>query len=519
MYQIAKNASFNLVAMLIALIASTATSIISARILGPSELGIFSFVIWLFTTLVLFIDPGMSNATEKFVAELEGRGQRAEGNSLTLILLVLNTLIGLLFGTALIVSSTWLATTLGQPAAQPYLTIMGLGLPIGMTLGILRRRLSGFQRYDLLSIVSIVSSCVTLIGTALLLAHGFGVGGVVWLTVGANLIQLGMCAIFVWRQKNLRPLAALAKPLRQRVFRYCAGIFFISCLDLIILHRFETLFLSLYSNSEQIGYYGLAYSIVFILSTTVPVALGGVLIPAFSQQFGAGERESLQRIYAVSTKYASFVGFPICLGGIAIAKSMVHLLYGEQYISVAILLQILFVATFLETISGPGSALFLSLGKPDLALFWKVPLAILTVGLGYVLVPMYAAVGAATTRMICQSLGGMALTLYLARYQRFRIPYIALLRTGLAAGAIAFLAYLVTRQFAGWGGLAAGILIAMVAYVPCLILTGAVDSEDIFLIRTLAANMPKPFQLVLISVSNIIELTSMRMAMVLERKA
>ncbi len=296
--------------------------------------------------------------------------------------------------------------------------------------------------------------------------------------------------MLVWRRHPLRPLEAVSASLVHRVRRYCAGAFIISTFDAIIWQRSETFFLGRYSTVDQIGYYGLAYSISGVLATMLPFAASGVLMPALSHQFGAGERDTMQRTYAAATKYVVILGLPFCLGGIAVAKPAIELIYGGGYAPAVWPLQILLVSGAVVAMAGPTSALFLALGKPYLAGLWGIPIALLNLMLGYSLAGPYGAVGAALANSICQVLGVAAGITYLSHFQQFRLPVGALLRTTMAASLGAGLTYLIVTLLAGWAGLVAAVTASAIVYIPALLLAGALDSSDFAVLRGLTSALP-----------------------------
>lgn len=490
--QIAKNSSLNLLTTLVAFVTGTGASIIAARLLGPADLGLFAFVNWTFTTLLLLVDPGLSSAIAKFVSELLGSGKQAIGNTLTLAVLLVQAGIGMLAGLLLWALGDQIANLMGQPPAGLYLPVMGLAVPTAMIAGILRARLSGFQRYDLISLAGIVNSCFLLVGTVVVLAQGLGVRGLVLLTVAGSFLQLALFAFFVPRQRNLWRLEPVPAQMIRRVLSYSVGVFFITSLDSIIWQRSETFFLGLFSTTEQIAYYGLAYSIAGILVTMLPAAISGVLMPALSNYHGAGQRDRMQDIYARTTKYVEIVVLPVCLGGIAIARPMVELFYGPAYLPVVELLRILLVASAVGAMAGPGSGLFLALGKPYLAVFWAIPIAVLNVGLAFVLVKAHGAMGAAVANSVCQVLGVMFGTAYLIRFQRFSLPFAALGRAVAAATISSLVAYATVESLADWPGLVAGISLGAILYFPALVMCRAVDERDFSVLRQTVVGLP-PF--------------------------
>jgi O-antigen/teichoic acid export membrane protein len=517
MRQLLKSTSFNLIATVVGLITGIATSIIAARILGPSDLGLFSFITWIFASVVLLVDPGATSATTRFVAELEGASSRAVGNGLNLLLLGIQVLVSCVSGALLFAFSPWIAEALGQPTAQPYVAILGPVVPIAMIGAIFRARLAGFQRYDLTSLVVIVGSTLTLIGTIALLSLGYGVSGLVWLGIGVVTLQLALLTILVLKRYGFSNSAQVSRSLVTRVLRYCSGVFIITSIDVIVWQRSGTLFLGRYSTTEQIAFYGLAFNIAALLVTTLPATLSSILLPAFSNLFGGGGRDSMQRMFERSVRYVGLVAIPICLVTIALADPLISLLYGERYAPAVGALQVLLVASTMGAISGPVSALLFALGKPLRAVAWGFPIAILNLGIAFTLVPSYGALGAAAANAVCQILWVAASAAYLARSQSFELPVASLLRTGAAAGVSAWLAYLASQGLPDLLGLLVGAGVAIVVYTPLVIVMGAINSSDFALTRELADFMPRPIGTTFNWIAGMAESASLRLSTIARR--
>ena len=475
---IGRNTFFNLIALGFNLLSGITTSILITRGLGPTQYGTYSLIAWLFTPFNLVIERGVFTTTAKFIAELEGRQKHAIGNALFFFLFILQTLAGIFFGVLLVLFSFPLAALFGHPEIQPYFRLVGYWMPLAICAGGLRARLAGLQRYDLASIVSILSSCFNVLGTLWILVAGSGVQSLAWLIAANGLVQVVLFAGMVWNQNNWKHLEWVPWSLVQRILRFYGGIFLTIPFDAVIWLRSETFFLSRYSPASQMGYYSLASMIATVLVTTLPSALSGVLMPALSSQFGSRQPEAMQQVYRRATKYIAWVCIPTGLGMAAIANLAIKLSYGESYSPVIPVLQILLIANVITALSGPGSAHFLALGKPFYAIFWQAPIAALDLWLSYQLVPGYGAIGAATANATGQILGVLSGTVYLVIFARLRVPVKELAKIFASAVVVSLIAYITTLLIPNWFGLGVGILFALALYLPTLMIFHAISADD-----------------------------------------
>ncbi len=491
MLKIAKNAGFNLINSLVIFFTGLGASIYAARVLGPDNYGEYSFILWVFTSLLILGDIGISSALEKYVAELEGSNLRNYANRLTSLLFFTQISIGILLGLFLMRFSQDISEYFNLPIIKQYSVVFSIGIPIGLSFSILRGRLAGFQRYDLISLISITAGIFTFIGTILLLIFKFGIKELLILTVGIYAYQFIMSAIILWSTTTRFKGNRLPKSILQKVLRYCIGAYIISSFNLVVWQRSETFFLGHFSKTAEIGFYGLAYSISSTLVTLVPFALSGVLLPALSHSFGAGEKDQIQKIYSLATKYIALISIPISIGSIALARPLIQLVFGVNYSPAIWPLRILLIASLFCALTGPGSALFLALGKPYLAALWGIPIAILNLVLAFILTQRYGAVGAAIANTASQIIGVSVGTIYLLHFKRYKLPINSMVRTLISAIISACISYLLVTFLDGWISLLLAIISGAFLYIIMLIILQVITPTDFGFFREVINILPK----------------------------
>lgn len=117
--------------------------------------------------------------------------------------------------------------------------------------------------------------------------------------------------------------------------------------------------------SEQLGYYQIAYALPDELRNRLSGPLQRVLFPAFSllQDDLAAFRQGVAR----SQRLLSVIVLPIGAGLALTAENIVKILYGEQWLPVIPLLQILAINGALRTMFSLVGSIYYARGRPDLA--------------------------------------------------------------------------------------------------------------------------------------------------------
>lgn len=490
MHRIAQNASLNLFAALVNLLTGIGISVLAARVLGAHEYGVFSFAVWLLTTSVWLLDPGGYSILAKFTSQLAGARQKEVANTLFIGLLLIQGIIGLSSLILIIIFRTYLAKFLGTNGIQPILIIISIGMPVYLVFNVLRGRLAGLQQYNLMSLVTIIASLLSFALISVMLNRGFRTTYLLMSTIGIVLFQLVVFALLIVKLGKVWLFSPIPRLLMGQVLRYSAGIFFILKIDIIIWQRSETYFLGRYSTPEQIGYYNLAFNIANILVMTMPLSLIAVLLPALSNKYGAGENNAIQSIYATATKMISFFCLPAGLGCMAIAKSMIQLFYGVTYNPAVPILQLLLISCIISSVAGPGSSLLYAINKPYIAVFWGIPIAILDLMLAYIFVRSYGAIGAAIANIVCQILASVVCTLYLIKYEGFKLPFISIIKTATVSVIAAFVAFSFTSIFNNWMGLFLGVIFAILVYIAGMIIFRVIAPSDFSFVHSFVNKIP-----------------------------
>jgi len=486
-----RNASLGLFGTVSVLGMSLLTSVIIAVQLGPSLLGLYSLVQWTRMTVGLLLDVGLTSAMTKFVSEFEGRSEPALAHAIARMLLGVQALVAVPVGLGLALGASLVAQLLGQPSITGYLRIAAIVLMLSMINGLLRAQLSGFQRFGQRAVLDIGASCVTLIGTLVVLANAWSILGLLWLEVVVVGMQFVVFSCLLLRTNTHHVVQPVARPITRRMARYCTGVFCVTTIDAIVWQRSETFFLGRYSAPSEIAYYGLAYNISTLVFITLSATLGGVLFPTLSRRFGANQHTELQSIYAAATKYLALMMLPLAVGGIALAPGIIDLLYGAEYQAAVPILRMLLLGASLGGLIAPGSALLFALGRPSRVLVWGVPIAALNIALAFLLVPRFGGWGAATANSVSQIASVSATTLYVVAWHKYRLPWRELMRVALAALVVGGFAWLVATQLHGVPGLLVAILLGVLVYGPVLVMVGALTPTDMAVLDELSRRGPR----------------------------
>lgn len=479
-----RNFLFNGGRLAITMGATVCTSAIIARTLGPTNMGVYGYATWIVGTLGILANLGLPGALTKYIAEYTGSGHLATAARV---------------GKGLLVTQLIIATSVSGLMAcfmllrTPYHDIIGVAAILLFVQALqqsLSSALAGLQRFDRLALTSlyVALASVASIGIAALL-HA-GVTGMLWATVMGPAVTILMCYRdvnnFLLRspQDTSPSMPAVSDPFR-RIRKFSLTVSYILLVDAIVWQRSEILFLKAYSTVAQIGFYTIAYSMASKLND-ITGTFSTTLMPLYAETYGRNGLRDVGLVFANATKYLQMLMVPLCLLGIAVARPLVQAIYGAQFLSVALPFQILLASLPIVCIGVVISPLLYGVDKQSFIAKYGTVVAVLNIVLDLVLIPKYAAVGAAFANSAAQIAGVLGGAFYVVHHIGVTFPWKSTAKIYSAAAiAAAPAAYIGSHAHspAQIVSLIEAIAAAGLVYVAVLIVVGELGRQDLNLLK------------------------------------
>ena len=475
--------------------ATICVSAIMARTLGPQNLGVYSYAMWIVGTLGILANIGLPAALTKYVSEFMGSGDQATavrvGKRLLRIQLIAGLIVaaltaGLYFFDSPFRSIIVLAAVmiLLQALQQGFLAV-----------------LAGVQRFDRIAWISLYAALaqVTSVGLAALLHSG--VMGMLWATLAG--LALGTALAYRAVDKLLLKLdttPTLSAPETSDVFlrirKFSITISYILLLDTIVWQRSEVLFLKWYSTLPQIAFYTLAFSIATKLSE-VSGTFSSTLLPLYSESYGRNGLKDIGAVYVRALKYLQMVMVFPCLLAAAICKPLVELLYGANYGPVVLPLQLLLVSLAITSIGVVGSPLLVGTEKQSFIAKFGTFVAVLNIAMDLLLIPRHGALGAAIANCTAQIVGVLGGTIYTIRYAGANFPWRTTATIYAAAAlAVAPVAYCFSGTQLGIAVKIGSVAIGGALYLGLLVIAGELGKHDLGALKDAVLNKVRSSKLV-----------------------
>lgn len=207
----------------------------------------------------------------------------------------------------------------------------------------------------------------------------------------------------------------------------------------VLYWRADGVILSLRSTPDQVGVYGLAYTLAFTLSVLSTFFQSSTLSAA-THAF-AVDRNAFARFVSRSVESMLFLGAPVAVVGIVLAQPIVELVGSSEFgVHGGLALALLFVAVALTFLNAAISqALF---AAHDQVFLFRLNLVNLlgNITLNIVLAPRYGAVGAAAALIAAEAAGLLVVSWRLGRITPYRTPLMFALRLVIPLAAAAVVA-------------------------------------------------------------------------------
>jgi len=503
---IAKNTLFGFVENGVDLITAFILGIVLARTLGVEKYGLYAYLIWLLSLAAIIVDLGLSEMVKRFIAEALGRGNRRQAVDLVRLTLVLRCAAAIIIGLGLALFYIYWPGMTGHANSPIFFIIIGLTIiPYGLHYAFISI-FRGFQKYEYAAYVMLGTAPLRLILTSVLLITGSGLKEVLIVQIGT--FGLGMI-IGIYFLRRLIPLKELLIPsfpdpvLRKEALRYAMTLLGTAIIGYLASNQLSTFFIESYCPVDQVGFFRLASRLSSMPMAILTTAFSFVLTPAIAEQFGKGDTGKIKMIYVTSVRYLLMVGLPVQVGMMVLAGPMIKVLYGMNYASAVLLLQIMLIPAAIYPISQAACAVIYGTNRPGFIFKTSILFALIGIGLSLWLIPRYGAVGAAIVNSI--PLGAIILSWYATKRAQVTWPVMDTVKTALASLIMGLAIFALQSRVGIILSLALGIPLGVAIYIALIFVFRAVHEEDMVILKNMQKSLPLPLRKPYIRFSGLVE--------------
>ncbi len=292
--------------------------IVLARLLTPSDFGVYAIALAIQTILVNLADFGLA-------AQLI-RTERFEEKAPTVT--TLGVFAGCVFALMMAGSAVPLANSLGSPEAAGVIAVLSLSLPLA-GLGIVpHAKLTRDFRQRELFAISVADFAIGAVLTIVLIVAGMGPMA---LAVGRVIAQLVATAL-QYRLSAVRLVFKFQRRIAIESVRFGMPLAVANVLSWLSLNV-DNVIIAKSGSHVALGYYVLAFNVSTWPMSVIGQSLRAVSLPAFAHlRRGSGPAKTNgEHVLPAALNMTWLLATPAGVGLAALSVSLVNLLYGEQW--------------------------------------------------------------------------------------------------------------------------------------------------------------------------------------------
>ena len=366
-------------------------SIIIARSITPSEYGVYSFLVWLSSLGVIFINNGINTAVIKFLAE--ERGKEGSVDAVFTHLRRIQLDFAIVVSLMIVVVGVFWSDKLGVGNGVWILILLVTSIFFRSTYMFYSSVAKGMEQFRVIAISVLMVSPLNLLmvflaGTAFASIEGF--------IVVYTIVSILYCLAVVFLLKGTFDNKAsdeLDPVLRKRISAFIKVVSVNVILGFIIYKQSELAFLKLFATSEDVAFYNVGFILASSSMLLVPGIFSGLLLPLMSKA-GVQKDGGVPRKFLSSTRYLIFLSLPVAVIGVILSQDIIVLLYGEEYTPSSIVMSVCLVSSGIAVSSHAAVSYFISSDNQRYIMKLFMIVALLNIALDTVLIKMFGLAGA-----------------------------------------------------------------------------------------------------------------------------
>lgn len=339
-------------------------------------------------------------------------------------------------------------------------------------IGLLQKRLSMSRN----AISEVISRLILIIGIILTKFLDGGLNGILWASV------VSAAAGFVSHYLLATKFAVLKPAFNWRIWKIIFAkswpLAITIVLNLIYL-RADTLFLSIFRGSDEVGLYGATYRIIDVL-TTIPFMFAGLILPILTTAWSDKEHARFQRVLQKSFDLMAVFAFPLIVGAQFLGRPIMTAVAGAAFTESGSILQILIFAVAAIFMGTMFSHAVIALDRQKKMIGYYIFISLSSLLAYLILIPKFSYFGAAAVTIYSETMIAIFSAVCVYKYSRFRPRFIISLKSSVSAGIMGISLYWLTPlSHSGLSGLIITLTVSSFIYLFAMLLIGGIKRADI----------------------------------------
>lgn len=386
--RITKNVGVLFISQMVSYVLGFFTLMYSARYLGVEGYGTLSLALAFTGIFSVFMDLGLNTLTIREVARDKILGKDYV-NNITVIKIILAIITFLLMFI--------IVNLLGYNQQTMQVVYLITLYTIFNTFSLLFYAIfQAHEKMEYQSIGTILSSVLLFVGVFVAIYFKLNIVNfsLIYVVSGASIL---IYAVLMYSQKFSLPKMNFNIILWKKLIRE-SWPFAVTNISIRIYTWIDTLLLSVIQGTTAVGLYNASYNLVLVL-IFIPVVFNNAVFPLMSKYY-ISSKESLSLTFEKLLKTMILLALPIGVGTVLIAKKVIILIYGTQFLGAVIAMQILIWSVVLIFARSPFERLLESSNRQFVITKVFIIGVIFNVILNLIMIPKYGYIGAGVVTVL-----------------------------------------------------------------------------------------------------------------------
>ena len=494
--KVAKGSAIILIGNVIFRVGGYIYRFLMASLLGPAAYGILGLTTPFQGIFQVLSAAGLPPAIAKYVSEYNALNEEDLARQTIFTALKIMVFLGIFFGFLMVfVAAPIITNYYHKPEALLPLQAVGLITPFSVIVGGFRGAFQGVYKMEyILYTRAIEQIFMILMATALVLLGLSTLGAVLGSVLG--FVASAISAVYIFKKymgKYIPPANPDFKfPLKDELSLAKTLIFFsipvtVAALAEMGIYSICTLLMGAFLPAVAIGYFTAADPIAR-LPLVVSNSLATTILPATSEAYALKDQALLEKYVTASYKYGMFFVIPMCVGIAIFSRGVMGLVYftNAAYMNGALSLAILVIGMTFYSIYTISGSIVQGIGNPRVPMYILIFGCIITLVLGWYLIPLYGIEGGALATTLASFVMMIPMFLIQFRMTKTHAPYSFLTKVTIASLIMGIPSILLPNNVLG---LVIGIIICPIIYVVMVILLRTLSHEDVEQFRRYASKL------------------------------
>jgi O-antigen/teichoic acid export membrane protein len=472
----------------ITLVCALLTTVVIARVIGPTRLGYFNLIFWLTSITCSVGSLGIPLTTFKYMGEFLGGGQKELARAVFFYNLWAQTVIA----SVLTVISMIAVLTFVDPAYRVCSALLVLSMVPNMITFVPSQANSAAEDAALNTRGALVGAVVYVIAVAVSLLLGWNLIGIAAGVLLYRAAELAVKILPVLRSMKTVASVPLPREIRKRMFSFSGLSTGLMILQIVIWDRSDIIFLKLLQpDIRQLAFFSVCFSVADRLMR-VPQTFANALSATQMAEYGR-DKNRLFKMTSQASTYVLMGALPILIGIACIGGPFVRVMYGPQYLQAIPVFIVVALLSIPKAVLTPAQSLLYSAEDLGFILKWGCISGAINVLLDVALIPSQGAIGAAWANGVAQTIAAVSIWgRVLARYP-VRIDMPALLRLAAATLTMAIVVLgIVATPLSALMKLSVAVPAGVVVFLITSRLFMVLQKEDRRRLLVLSALLPAP---------------------------